>query len=154
MAFCKACGQELGAAAFCPKCGAAQGAGVGPTGTAVVTVSPTEGLQENVAGLLCYLPFIGWLVAIIFVIIEKRSFVRFHAAQALALYVSLVIVGLALGIFMGVLHVLHIFFIGLLIYPVLWLGSFLLLVFMMFKAYHGERFKLPVVGDMVEGMIK
>src|SRR5262245_36959906 len=63
MAFCKACGQEVGTAAFCPKCGASQGAEVAPAGAgapvAAVAASPTEGIQENVAGLLCYL--FGWI---------------------------------------------------------------------------------------------
>src|SRR5947207_5143747 len=58
MAFCKACGQEIGTATFCPKCGASQASTAGSAPVAV-TASPTEGLQENVAGLLCYV--LGWL---------------------------------------------------------------------------------------------
>ena len=55
MAFCKACGQEIGAATFCPKCGASQGTAAAPAAVpAAPAASPTEGLQENVAGLLCY----------------------------------------------------------------------------------------------------
>ena len=46
-----ACGQEIGDANFCPKCGANQAA-TAPAGGAAA--SPTEGLAENVAGLLSY----------------------------------------------------------------------------------------------------
>ena len=50
MAFCSACGAEVGAGvSFCPKCGKGVGAVSGSTGAA-----ETTGLQENVAGLLCY----------------------------------------------------------------------------------------------------
>jgi hypothetical protein len=75
MAFCKACGQEIGAATFCPKCGASQSAAVATSG---LPAAPTEGIAENVAGLLCYL--VGWVTGIIFLLIDKRPFVKFHAA--------------------------------------------------------------------------
>src|SRR5260370_37830482 len=51
MAFCLACGQEIGTASFCPKCGASQGAATAPA-AAVAAASPTAGLDENVAGML------------------------------------------------------------------------------------------------------
>jgi uncharacterized membrane protein YvbJ len=66
MSFCKSCGQEIGSAAFCPKCGASQGAAPAPAGSA-----PTEALSENAAGALCYA--LGWLTGIIFLLIDKRA---------------------------------------------------------------------------------
>ena len=155
MAFCKACGQDIGTSAFCPKCGANQGTAVAPgatPATAPVAAPSTEGLAENVAGLLCYLPGPGWIIALVFFLIDKRSFVKFHAAQSLVLTVGLVVFYIALGIFMAMLHVLHIFFLGILLYPLIGLGIFLLLIFMMYKAYLNERFKLPVVGEIAEGI--
>jgi uncharacterized membrane protein len=150
MAFCKACGQEIGTASFCPKCGASQ------TGAATPVAAPsapsTEGLQQNVAGLLCYLPFVGWVIALIFFLIDKRSFVKFHAVQALALYVALFVLYVALGIFMGMLHVMHIFFFGLFLYPLLGLAVFILLIFLMYKAYSNEMYKLPALGDFAAGV--
>src|SRR5208283_3383037 len=44
MAFCKACGQEIGTAGFCPKCGANQASAVAPS--AAPAANPTEGLAE------------------------------------------------------------------------------------------------------------
>lgn len=155
MAFCKACGQEIGTAGFCPKCGASQGAVATPAAVAPtvgVAASPTEGVAENVAGLLCYIPGFGWVIALVLFLIDKRSFVKFHAAQSLGIHVGLIVLFFAMGIFMAMLHLMHIFFFGLLIYPVLWLGCFLLMIFMMYKAYLGERFKLPVIGDFAEGI--
>ena len=150
MPFCRACGQEIGNASFCPKCGASQSA---PAASPVTpTASPTEGLQENVAGLLCYLPAVGWIIALIFFLIDKRSFVKFHAAQSLALHVAVIVFYIALGIFMGVLGVIHIFFLSALLYPLLWLATFVLLIFLMYKAYMHEKFKLPVIGDFAAGL--
>ena len=85
MAFCKACGQDAGDSSFCPKCGAAQGAAPGgaassavaaPTAASSVGDYPTAGIEENIAGLLCYL--VGWLTGLIFFLIDKRPFVKFH----------------------------------------------------------------------------
>ena len=155
MAFCSACGQEIGTAGFCPKCGASQGAAAAPAaGGAAVAASPTEGLQENIAGLLCYLPVVGWIIALIFVLVDKRSFVKFHALQALGVCVSLIVIYFALGISMAILHAMNIFFLGLFLYPILWLATFLLLIFLMYKAYQHERYQLPVLGAIVAGMAK
>jgi uncharacterized membrane protein len=150
MPFCKACGQEIGTASFCPKCGANQSSAVAPS--AAPAANPTEGLAENVAGLLCYTPVIGWIVALVLLLIDKRKFVKFHAVQALGLYVGLIVLYIALGIFMGLLHVIHIFFLGLFLYPLLWLASFLLMIFLMYKAYLHESYKLPVIGDFADGI--
>ena len=149
MAFCKSCGQEIGTASFCPKCGASQSAVAAP---AAAATSPTEGLQENVAGLLCYI--LGWVTGLIFLLIDKRPFVKFHAAQSIAMSIGVIVLYIALAIFMGVLHVMHIFFLGLLIYPILWLALFLLWIFVMYKAYQHEKYKLPIIGNLVEGMVK
>ncbi|PYU00076.1 MAG: hypothetical protein DMG34_19870 [Acidobacteria bacterium] len=149
MAFCKSCGQEIGTASFCPKCGASQGAVATPVAAAA---SPTEGLQENVAGLLCYI--LGWVTGLIFLLIDKRPFVKFHAAQSIAMSIGVIVLYIALAIFMGVLHVMHIFFLGLLIYPILWLALFLLWIFVMYKAYQHEKYKLPIIGNLVEGVVK
>ena len=45
------------------------------------------GLSENVAGLLCYI--LGWITGLIFLLIDKRPFVRFHAAQSIVVFLGL-----------------------------------------------------------------
>ncbi|HTP69763.1 MAG TPA: DUF4870 domain-containing protein [Dongiaceae bacterium] len=150
MAFCKSCGQDIGNANFCPKCGASQSAAVAPAPVA----TSTDGVQENVAGLLCYLPAVGWVIALVFFLIDKRPFVKFHAVQSLAFHVALIVIYAGLGIFLGMLHFIHFFFFGAFLYPVLWLGSFIVLILMMVKAYGHEKYKLPVIGDFAEGLAK
>jgi hypothetical protein len=62
---------------------AAQQSAPPPAAGGPAAQSPTAGLQENVAGLLCYI--LGWVTGIIFLLIDKRPFVRFHAAQSIIL---------------------------------------------------------------------
>ena len=150
MAFCKSCGQEIGAATFCPKCGASQSASAAPVAAAPVAVASSEGLEENVAGLLCYV--LGWLTGLIFLLIDKRPFVRFHAAQSIGLSVGLIVVYIVLGIGFATLAFMHLGFLALAVYPLIWLLVFILWVMLMYKAYKHEKFMLPVIGKIAEGI--
>ena len=58
------------------------------------------GSSENVAGLLCYA--VGFITGIIFFLIDKRSFVKFHAAQSMVVFGGLFVIQIALS-FMGFL---------------------------------------------------
>lgn len=160
MAFCKACGQEIGTASFCPNCGAGQAAAAAPAGGAPVAAvaAPTEGIAENVAGLLCYI--FGWISGLIFLLIDKRPFVRFHGAQSIALNISFFAVWVAfwivtfvLGIITAALH-FPVGFLTALLSPLLLVAFFVTWVYCMYKAYQNEKFKLPVIGKLVEGMVK
>jgi uncharacterized membrane protein len=147
MAFCSACGAEVSGAAFCPKCGASQSGG--PTPAAPVA-SPTAGMDENVAGLLCYV--FGWITGLIFFLIDKRPFVRFHAAQSIGLSIGLIVVYFGLGIVFAMMHFMSMGFLALAAYPLLGLCVFILWIFMMYKAYQHEKFMLPVIGPIAENM--
>src|ERR1700693_3203492 len=98
MAFCKSCGQEIGDANFCSKCGANQGAAA-PAGGA--SASPTGGLAENVAGLLAYV--LGWITGIIFLMIDKRPWVRFQAAQSIVVFGGLTVIRIGLVVIHGLI---------------------------------------------------
>jgi len=151
MAFCKACGQEIGTATFCPKCGANQSAAVAPSATPAA--SPTEGLQENVAGLLCYV--LGWLTGIIFLLIDKRPFVKFHAAQSIVVFGGLTVIRIALVFMHGFVGggFLSWGFVGLLGLLV-GLVTLVLWVLLMVKAYQHESFRVPVAADIADGFVK
>lgn len=100
----------------------------------------TTGLDENLGGLLAYLAF--FITGIIFVIIEKENqFIRFHAMQSIFLFGGLFVFNIALGLipFIGWIF-------NLLFAPII----FILWIFSMYKAYKGERFKFPIVGDLAE----
>jgi uncharacterized membrane protein len=149
MAFCKACGQDIGTAAFCPKCGANQSAAVAPAAASAPAASPTEGLQENVAGLLCYV--LGWLTGIIFLLIDKRPFVKFHAAQSIVVFGGLTIIRIAvmfMGSTGGVMGWGFIGMIGLLV----WLIGVVLWILLMIKAYQHVLYKVPIAAPIAENI--
>ena len=98
------------------------------------------GMQPNLEGLLCY--FLGFITGLVFYIIEKKNkFVRFHAIQ------SMLVFG---GFFVANLVLIAIPFQGVVMGILLSLLSLVLWVILMIKAYQGEYFKLPVVGDIAE----
>jgi uncharacterized membrane protein len=150
MAFCKACGQEIGTATFCPKCGASQGAVVAPATTPAG--SPTEGIQENVAGLLCYA--LGWVTGIIFLLIDKRPWVKFQAAQSIVVFGGLMIIRIGLSILHGMMGG----FVGWgvlgLIGLALGLVGVVLWILLMVKAYQHETFRVPIAADIADGFVK
>ena len=146
MPFCKACGQEIGDATFCPKCGANQGASA-PMPTAAGPSS--EGLAENVAGLLCYV--LGWVTGIIFLLVDKRPFVKFHAAQSIVVFGALTVLRIGsvmLGGFGGILGW------GLwgLLFWLIGIVGVVLWILLMIKAYQHEMFKLPIAADIAQSI--
>jgi uncharacterized membrane protein len=151
MPFCKACGQEIGTATFCPKCGASQSSVVAPS--AAPAANPTGGLAENVAGLLCYV--LGWLTGIIFLLIDKRPFVKFHAAQSIVVFGGLTVIRIALLFLHGVVGGGFISwgFVGL-ISLLVGLVTLVLWILLMVKAYQHETFRLPVAADIADGFVK
>ena len=97
------------------------------------------GIEANIAGLLSYLG--GFVTGIIFFVLEKKNrFVRFHALQSMLTFGALAVFQVAVGF----LHFLSF------ILPLLGIAGFVLWVILMVKAYQGEMFKLPVVGDVAE----
>jgi len=58
--------------------------------------SAQPGMAENVAGLLCYV--LGWVTGIIFFLIDKRPYVRFHAAQSIIVFGGLHVLNIVVGI--------------------------------------------------------
>ena len=62
-----------------------------------VPVASASGMQENLAGCLCYA--LGWLTGIIFLLIDRRPFVRFHAAQSIVVFGALTIIAVSAAVF-------------------------------------------------------
>jgi uncharacterized membrane protein len=100
----------------------------------------STGLDENVAGFLCYL--FGFITGILFLILEKRSdFVRFHARQSTLTFLSLLVISMILG---------GIPVINLLLFP-LWIVALVLWLLLMVKALQGKRYALPIVEKWLKG---
>jgi uncharacterized membrane protein len=146
--FCSNCGAPLpDSANNCPQCGTAQGVGTGAAPTPATTPVAVGGLADNVAGMLAYVTIIP---AIIFLVLEpfnRNRFVRFHAFQSIFFAVAWTVLWIALGV---VGHIPVLGWATLLIWPLIGLGGLIIWVLLLIKAYGGQMFKLPVIGDMAE----
>lgn len=155
--YCQKCGGPLSVetpkpTGVCAKCGTQNAEGnkycqkCGSMLDIPRAAGSTTSLEPNIAGLLCYLA--TWITGLIFILIEKENkFVRFHAMQSIVTF--------------GALFVAYIVFMGLGFIPVIgllfdvmsWILAvlaFVLWIVLMIKAYQGERFKLPIAGDIAE----
>jgi uncharacterized membrane protein len=102
------------------------------------------GLDQNVAGLLSYL--VLWVTGIIFLVLEKENkFVRFHAIQSIIVFGAITVAMIILS---------FIPFIGWILAWLLGVLEFILWIILMVKAYRGEKYKLPVAGDIAEKQVK
>ncbi len=140
MAFCATCGTQIADGATCAKCA---GGGVGASAAAPAA----GGLTDNMAGALAYVTIIP---AILFLVLEpfnKKRFVRFHAFQCIFFCVAWIVIDI------GVSILAHMPFLGwatLLLWPLIGLAGFVIWLILVFKAYQGQMFKLPVIGDLAE----
>jgi len=142
VAYCPTCGAQIADGATCPKCaGATRPAG----GAAAATTG--AGLEDNVAGALAYVTIIP---AIVFLVLEpynKRRFIRFHSFQCIFFAIAWTVLWICLS------FIVHIPFLGwatVLIWPLVSLAGFVIWLILVLKAYQGQMFKLPVIGDMAE----
>ena len=103
-----------------------------------------SGLDPNVAAALTYA--LGWVTGLLFYLTEQENReVRFHAMQSMIVFGALSLVCVLLQV-IPLLGILMVVFLVVPISAILWL-------FLMFKAYNGEHFKLPVAGDIAEKQI-
>lgn len=160
MAFCPNCGTQV-AGTFCQNCGTSMAGGANPSGGptpggptpggatpgyAQPLAATSSGMSENVAGALCYLATV--VTGIIFLLIapyNQNKFIRFHAFQSILFFVAYIAVWIIVAILAAVTHG-----IGILLYPVIGLGFFVLWLYLMFSAYNNKRIKLPIIGDIAE----
>ncbi len=104
------------------------------------------GLDENIEGLLCYV--LGWVTGLIFLLLEKdNKFVKFHAVQSIALSIVVFVIVAVLFILAFIPYVGAVFSI---LSSLVSLGLLVVWVILLVKAAQGERFKLPVIGDMAD----
>ena len=144
MAFCANCGSPV-EGKFCVKCGAPVGAaGSVETPPPASPAAAGTGLQENVASALCYL--LGFITGIIFLVLapyNQNKTIRFHAFQSILVSVGLLVINFASSIVLPLS-------LSLPLSGLIGLAGFLLWLFLMYKAYNGEKVVLPVVGPMAE----
>jgi uncharacterized membrane protein len=116
-------------------------------------------MSENAAACCSYA--LGWITGLIFYLIDQRPYVRFHAAQSIVTFGGLHLIRIVLGLtfgfgffFGGFGHHYGGFGIGLLLISCIGLISLVLWIVCMVKAYQGERFMVPIAGDIAVNLAK
>lgn len=123
----------------------------------------TGNLDNNVAGLLCYLPLFGiaLVASLIFFFSEPKTnrFLRFHALQSLMLQAGGIIMGMVIGIgfslisaFLGaggsgaVGLMLICFLLMVLVVGAFGITLLILNIVGMIKAYKNQHWEMPIIG--------
>ena len=105
------------------------------------------GLTDNVAGALAYVTIIPAIVFLVLEPFNRKRFIRFHSFQCLFFAASWTVLWIGLSI------IGHIPFLGwatVLLWPLISLAGFIIWLILVLKAYQGQMFKLPVIGNMAE----
>jgi uncharacterized membrane protein len=144
MPYCSKCGNQVGAVdSFCGRCGAPQPVAA----NAGVATDPLASIQPRTASILCYVPALGWIAAII--VLASQRFrrdrnVRFHAFQGLYLFVAWLMADWVfrpmIGFMVPQLHLHN-------IVQLILLG---MSIFMMIKAAHDQPYSLPLFGELAQ----
>jgi uncharacterized membrane protein len=132
-------------AAFCASCGQPVAPADSSAGIAVAS-----GLRPNVAGALCYL--VGFITGILFLVLEPYQhdrFVRFHAFQSIFLSLAGIVMHFAVGILLLMLpwtlwHLVQT------LSSLISLALLAVALWLMYKAYKNQRFRLPMIGDLAD----
>ena len=155
--YCQKCGATVSVetpkpTGVCAKCGTKNAEGTkycqscGSMLDTSKVAGSTTSLEPNVAGLLCYV--LGWITGLVFILIEKENkFVRFHAMQSIVTFGAFTVLWIPFSI-LSQMDILRVLF-GIL-QAVTGVLAFVLWIVLMIKAYQGERYKLPIAGDIAE----
>ncbi len=157
--YCSACGYAAGAEdQFCAKCGqrltpenfsaesqTARPAEPAPNMPSGAPPAAPGAMEDHIAAMLCYIPFIGWVPALVFLFTDpyrRNRGLRFHAFQSLFTFASVVAIDVVLGVVtlgaMPLFYELH---------QIFYLAVVVLFVVMMIKTYQRQSIRLPIVGD-------
>lgn len=134
-------------AAFCPGCGRPM-----PAPTRAEATTKTALFPEKVAAALAYFTLVP---AILFLSIEpynKNQFVRYHSVQCLLVWAAAILAAIVLKVVGLVLFLIPVA--GPLLVFLAWvvaaLASLLLWLVLIVKAFQGELFQLPLLGNIAE----
>lgn len=104
----------------------------------------SNNLSPNLASALCYVPVVGFIAAIVFLLVEKNTVVRWNAIQSLLLGAGAFVVDLVLGVTI----------IFAVLVPLVNIAALVISLVLAVKAYHGETVRLPVLGKWTDGVTK
>lgn len=133
---------------FCARCGGRQPVTPGPVGGGSTAggPDPLAGVTPKTASVLCYVPAIGWVIAIVVLASQKFRHdraVRFHAFQGLYLFVAWLMN-------QWVLRWVWWPFQRFQLHSLVDLALLGMAIFMIVKTLHEETYALPLFGELAQ----
>ena len=109
--------------------------------------APTPAGEHANSRLVAALAYLGGAISgVVVLAIEKQDpFVRFHAMQSTVMFIGVLVVNLV---------VISLPVVGLILSVPFVIAVVVIWVLMMVKAFRGERYKLPYVGDFAEHLMR
>ena len=102
----------------------------------------STGLNKNTSGALAYV--LGPVTGVVFLVIEKDRFVRFHAAQSVVVFGALFVLQWVFGLTIILLPLV----------PLISLLGFVLWLLLIYKAWQGDEWEVPVLGKYARTLVK
>ena len=96
------------------------------------------GLKKNTTAALSYV--LGPVTGVIFLVLEKDPFVRFHAMQSIVVFGGLFVLQWVLGLTIILLPLV----------PLAGVLGFILWLVLIYKAWQGEKWEVPFVGKFAK----
>ena len=100
------------------------------------------GLKKTTSGALAYV--LGPITGVIFLIIDKDPFVKFHAMQSIVVFAGLFVLQWILGFTIILLPLV----------PIVGILSFILWLLLIYKAWQGQEWEVPFFGKIARNFAK
>jgi len=139
MAFCNMCGAQIAdGTTTCAACSSRP---------AAASVAAGSGMADNVAGMLAYITFIPAIIFLVTPPYNQSRFIRFHSFQSIFLFVAVVAIQIGLSVLTVVPFLI---FITAPLHMLVALAALVVWIILLLKANQGQKYKLPVIGDLAE----
>jgi len=143
---CSQCGAQMpDNSVFCPACGRNSSPPAPVRDEAPV-------LNDKLVGVIAYFTFIPPVILLLIEPFKNNRFIRFHAFQSIFLTIAALALWLALRLAFVVFALIPVIghLLTLLFAMIFTLGLFVLWILLLVKVLQGEKFKLPLIGDLAE----
>ena len=104
--------------------------------------------DSNLMGALAYI-FMPLTGVVMYFVKPDDKYVRYHSIQAIILGILLFVIGMLLGVMSAAIPIIGFIF-GLLAGGIWFFVEVLIWLYCMWKAYSGEKFRIPVISDLVD----
>lgn len=101
-------------------------------------------LDPKVTKAVPYVPLIGWIAAVVLLIVEKDEKVRFHAVQGLLVAGVLFLLKVSMGLTIILLFLV----------PLIWVGGIILQLYLVYQVYNGREVRLPYLSEWTEMVLE